>query len=66
MRIIIYLAHLSLDVASRFVTIGVGIHRDSRPMDFNRTFGVVPPVILTKLQRRLLTKPVGNIHQAIW
>ena len=31
-------------------------------MDFDQTFGVAPPVILTKLQRRLLIKPVGNIQ----
>jgi len=56
LRIMIYPRHLSLDVASQFVAIDVGIRRDSRSMDFDRTFGVVLPVILTKLQRRLLSE----------
>jgi len=54
--------HLSLNVASQFVAIGAPIHRDSGSTDFVRTFGVVPPVILTKLQRRLLIKPVRKFQ----
>ena len=54
--------HLSLDLASQFVAIGVAIRRDSQSRDFDQTFGVVSPVILTKLQRRLLIKLVRNIQ----
>jgi len=36
--------------------------RHSRSTDFDRTFGVVPLIILTKFQRRLLIKPVRNIQ----
>jgi len=47
MPIIIYLQHLSLDIASQFIAI-----RDR----------LVPPVILTTRQRRLLIMLVGNIQ----
>ena len=55
-------SNLSLHVASQFVAIGVAIRRDSQSTDFDQTFGVVPQVILMKLQRRLLIKLVRNIQ----
>ena len=61
-HIIIYRLYLSLDVASQFVAIGVAIRRNLRSMNFDRTFGVVPPVIIMKLQR-LLIKLVRNIQR---
>jgi len=51
-----YPGHLSLDVASQFVAIGVAIRRNSRSTDFDRIFGAVPPVILAKLFKGVINQ----------